>query len=166
MLTPFERSVVRAIAGEWDRAGCDPPMMYPYDRVLVARRAVDRVGFDFGEDPRLLAALLGIRIVPARANFCGGELAGRDAIFLSYSSDRHLRGLRIFHGVAHALLLREGWEHSHADVWLLTGELVACAHVCTALELEELRRRAHAPAWFVEAWVPMARQLGRHRQVA
>lgn len=156
----LKRSLELLLDGRADQAGLEAPRMYPYDRVHLARRALDATGFELGEDPRLLAVRLGIRTAGVAPRGCGAESSTSDTVAYVWSPDRRERGLRIFHGLAHALLLRERWEHSHADAWLVTCELVA-----PAAELgrddDELVRLAHAPEWLVERWATVGRRLGR-----
>ena len=162
-MTP--RKLHHLIAGRWERAGVDPPIMYPYDRVHTARRAMERAGHTFWDDPRDLAIGLGMKVAPFNTRGCGVEIATRDTVLYRWSPDRRERGIRILHGTAHALLLREDWEHTEADAWLLTLELAAPAHECRALGPEEVAREAHAPSDIVFAWHPVAASLGRPRLV-
>jgi hypothetical protein len=162
-MTP--RKLQHLIAGRWERAGVDPPVMYPYDRVHLVCRAMDRAGHTFWDDPRDLAAGLNLKTAPFRAKGCGVELAGEGVVAFQWCADRRERGLRILHGIAHAELLREKWEHTEADVWLVTLEFAAPMHECRDLDTEEVAREAHAPADLVRLWHPVARTLGQPRLV-
>ncbi len=136
--------------------------MHPGDRVLVASRAADRAGFTLGDDPRSLAAALNLRVVTMRAGPCGGEVTDGRSIGLSWNPDRRARGLLLFHGIAHALLLREGWhDHTHGDVWLLTLELAVPKADCDSRDPDEISRLAHAPEHLVREWVALSARLWR-----
>lgn len=150
--------------GRFAESGIDRPLMYPGDRVLTAERALANTGIEFGDDPRTLAARLGIAVVPGVARDCGGEFIQGDAVLVRWMPDRRDRGLRIFHALAHALLLRGGWEHSHGDVWMLTGDLAVPRRAGRLYDVGELVRCAHAPEAFVIAWLRVAERFGRRAE--
>jgi hypothetical protein len=66
------------------------------------------------------------------------------------SRDGATEALRILHELAHLMLQRLGWRHSHADVWILALALAAPRsmmrdhHPTSALVLAGLSR---LPAW-------------------
>lgn len=151
--------ILRALRGEWATSGYDHPRMHPWDRVRVAERARALTGLRYDADPRDLAIALGLRVGPARVRCCGGEVTADSFILYEWSPDRQERGLRVLHGIAHVLLRREKWDHAHADVLLLSGDL-AVPRCELARDDAELERTVHAPTWFTAAWLPQSRKLG------
>jgi hypothetical protein len=147
------------LEGQFEQAGLERPRMYPWDRVHIARRALANANVEFGDDPRLLAARLGIPTCVGDARGCGGEMAAPTGVVVGSRLGRRWRGLLTWHGLAHVLL--EGWDHSHADVWLLTGDLALPLRDCRLVEVDELVRRAHAPREFVERWLRVTSRLGQ-----
>ena len=148
------------LAGQAARAGLPPPRMYPWDRVRLAERAYS--GEPWGTSPRTIAALNGIRLAAAPLHGCGGEIAAGGLVLVSAHRDPRELALRQWHGLAHVLLAREAWAHSESDVWLLTLELAVPRRVADRPD-EELLGGAHAPAWAIRRWLPVARSLGRQK---
>lgn len=112
------------LAGRWDAAGVGPVLTEPGDRREIARRA--RMDFDGDplRHPMRFARHLGIEPVIAPVRGCGGETGSDTRIYIRWNIDRAVVAERALHGVAHALFRREAWEHSEADAWLLTAELM------------------------------------------
>lgn len=148
------------LAGQCAQAGLDPPRCYPWDRVRVAERAYAAAGATWGASPRTVATGLGIALVAAPVRGCGGEVASGGVVLVADHRDPRERVLRQWHGLAHALLTREDWRHSEADVWLVTLEL-ACPRAVLGRPDDELLAGSHAPAWALRRWLPLARTLGR-----
>lgn len=142
--------------GDWNRADFGSPFMYPGDRIEVARRAHNIANLWAYPDPRYLAVELELRLCPTLWLPCGGEAANSDEVFFVPTTDRQQCGLGIYHGCAHALLFREGWRHSEADVWWLTGDLAIPGPMLRCHPLEEIEREAYVPPWFARAWHPVA----------
>lgn len=165
MTTP-RRHLELGLDGRWEQAGLEPPRLYPYDRVHLARRARDRAGVGWDADPRALAAALGLRVTPGRPRGCGGEATDGTGAAYVWCADRQERGLRVLHGLAHALLVRDRWDHSHADAWLLTCELAVPHDVCRVLIDDEIVRLAHVPEWFARRWSTVSRRLGARAREA
>lgn len=66
------------------------------------------------------------------------------------SKDRATEWLRILHELAHWMLMREGWSHSHGDVWLLTLALGAPKSLLERVRPEcgvALAGESGLPAW-------------------
>jgi hypothetical protein len=156
----LSRALQLILDGQFEQAGLERPRMYPGDRILVARRAYDATGFELGEDPRDLAEQLGLRIAPGHGRSCAGETAGDGTVRYVWSPDRRGRGLSVFHGLAHELLRIEGWEHTHADVWMLTGDLAIPSNR-RLFDVDEVVRRAHVPEAFALRWITLAARFGR-----
>lgn len=138
--------------------GALPTRLYPWDRVRLASRALR--GHAHGTPPSVLAESLGVRLFTGRTRGCGGEVMSGDVVVVGHHADHRVRALLAWHGIAHVLLQREGWEHEEGDAWILTMEL-ACPHAVAAEDLEELVATTWAPEQVVRAWVPIARTLGR-----
>lgn len=133
--------------------------MYPGDRAVVAERALARTGFAFGDDPRRLVLDLGLMVLPGSTAGCGGEATDGVRIAVRWSPDRRVRGLRVFHGIAHALLVRERWEHSHADAWLVTMDLAVPRAVARSRSAEDIVAQAHVPEALARGWAAAAAKL-------
>jgi hypothetical protein len=152
----LQRMVSRIVA----RAGTmadGGPIMWPGDRQQAARRARNASEWTFEHDPRWFAYSLGLRVGKSAHVPCGGEVTGFGVVVYQDTSDRQDRGLRVYHGIAHALLEREDWTHTEADAWLLTLELAIPPSALREHGIEHVRRVAHAPAWAVDLWAPFAR---------
>lgn len=108
------------LAKGWRGAQCDPPRLWPGDRRQIARRAFDATGLARGCDLVQLAKALGIKVVCMAVRGCGGELTDGNIIIYRWHPDERVRRERVAHGLAHALLVREKWEHSETDALLLT----------------------------------------------
>lgn len=145
------RGIERLFTGRWADSGFGAPLMYPGDRIQVARRALEAAELWPCADPRHLAVESGFKVCACRVRDCGGETTDGETIFYRWHPDRRVRGLLLAHGLAHALLIREGWEHSEADAWWLTADLVM-AGALAVMDLEQVVREAHAPEWFVRAF--------------
>lgn len=150
--------VERLFAGRWAETGCGAPMLWPGDRVLVARRALDEADLWPCPDPRHIAAELGFLVCACRVYDCGGETTDGRTIFYRWHPDRRERGLLLAHGLAHAILMREGWAHSETDAWWVTADLVTAGGLST-MPLEQVVREAHAPEWFVRAFAAVSRPV-------
>lgn len=116
-------------AGRWDEAGAGPVLTEPGDRREIARRA----RLDFDDEPLrrpfAFARHCGFEPIIAPVRGCGGELGTDRIIYIRWHIDHETLALRALHGVAHALFRREGWEHSEADAWLLTADLIRPNHL-------------------------------------
>lgn len=94
--------------------------------------------------------------------FDGIALAEFDMVIVRPSHDPALLALRILHELAHLLLDRTRWAHSHGDVWVLTlalaapGSVLRGARPTTALDLAALAR---VPAWVAAARLAMRETL-------
>lgn len=82
-------------------------------------------------------------------------------VIVRYSRDNATLALRILHELAHLVLERFGWRHSHADVWYLTLALAAprsllgSRHAANGNALD-LAALAGIPAWAAAARLSMA----------
>ncbi len=85
---------------------------------------------------------------------CGSPCASDgQRIFVSPSVDLQLEGLRLWAGIAIALLTRARIDHRQPDVWLLAAELAAPARTMTLLgPLRVMRAQRQAPSWFLRDW--------------
>lgn len=113
------------VARGWSGAGCVPPLLWPGDRRQIAARALDAAGLDKGAHPLDVARGLGIAVLRTLVRDCGGECTDGLRILYRWHADRDTRRLRMAHGLAHALLVREAWDHSETDALLLTLDFLA-----------------------------------------
>lgn len=116
----MQRKLRNLVRLGWSDAHCEPPKLWPGDRRQIARRAFNASGFPRGSDPVAIAKVLGFRVrcVPVRG--CGGEITDGLHIIFRWHSDPLERRFRVAHGLAHALLMREAWDHTETDALLLT----------------------------------------------
>ncbi len=122
----MQRQITRALDVGWQIAQLDPAQLYPGDRVQIARRAYDAAGLMPGVDPRMLAVALGFRLSRcAWLADCGGEVTDGAIILYRPHLNPRTEQCRVAHGLAHALLMREGWAHGESDALLLTSDLVS-----------------------------------------
>lgn len=76
-------------------------------------------------DPRLLARANGFALIPATSlDQCGGPNRAQVLVY-SCRPDRREQGHGVCHALAHGLLVRGEFEHSHSDVYALTLALMA-----------------------------------------
>lgn len=147
-------AALRALRGQ------TPTRLHPWDRVLIARRALD--GHPHGTTPRTVSTGLGVRLLVGRPRGCGGECVSGDSVVVRHHHDPRERALLAWHGLAHVLLTREGWDHDEGDAWLVTLELAVPQSVL-GLPDETLVERSWCPERVVRAWLPLARRLGLRR---
>lgn len=154
------------IAGQWAEAGEGEPRVSHDDRVQIARRWISRACYSFGSDPRAFALALGLHLLPTDDRECGGDEGYGDTIEYAWHRERRIRGLRILHAIAHHLLQRENWRHTHADAFLLTLELALPQVYVRALPVAEAVRDAVVPGELVAAWWELSRRMIEHRECA
>lgn len=65
-----------------------------------------------------------MRIVKADVRGCGGECTDGHMVLYRWHPDPSELRARLAHGLAHALLVREGWAHSEADALMLTHDFI------------------------------------------
>lgn len=157
----LSRKLALILAGQFEQAGVERPQLYVGDRVTIARRALANACFEFGDDPRVLAVRLGMTVAPGRPRGCGRESVGDGVLQYRADLDRRERGLVIGHGIAHELLARDRWNHSHGDVWMLTGDLLVPLPAARLYDASEIVRCAHAPEDFTRRWLALAARFGR-----
>lgn len=107
----------------WDACRLPPPHLWPGDRRQIAARAWDQAGLERGADPRHLAVRLGFRVYRLDIRDCGGECTDGYRIVYRPHPNRFVEQLHVAHGLAHALLQREAWDHSETDALFLTADL-------------------------------------------
>lgn len=102
-------------------------------------------------DPRVLAVALGFELIPrAPRGLCGeGTALGR--IAFRADPNRQTQGLRVLHGLAHAILHEERETNTDADAWVLTGLLAVPLRFVSLALSEPERATTHVPSWFVDA---------------
>lgn len=121
------KQVGRVLALGWADAGVEPPRLWPGDRREIARRARDTALAVLGRDvrgPADLARALGFRVHCLPGAGTGGECTSGVHVIYRWSDDFMVRRYRVAHGVAHALLVHEQWDHSETDALLLTLDLI------------------------------------------
>jgi hypothetical protein len=142
-------------------AGLPAPAMQPWDRVELVRRTYANACAEFGDSPRTIAARLGIRMGAVARLPVTCEVQVDDTVLVEADLDKAEAALMAWHGIAHVLTKREGWEHTHADVWLLSLELAAPLRAIREHGADPVLRYAHAPAWALRPWLDVAQRLER-----
>ena len=104
----------------WERAGVEPPRLWPDERRTIARVTRNRAPLPVVTGPKQLARALGIAVHCLPVRGCGGELTDGVRLVYRWHPDPAERRARVAHGLAHAVLVREGWDHSETDALLLT----------------------------------------------
>lgn len=150
------QKVEKLFTGDWVGARLGAPTMYPRDRAEVAVRAWSQADLWPFCDPRQLAVELGFVVGCVGIATCGREGTADGVIWYRGHADRRERGLALLHGLSHALLAREGWRHSEADAWWLTGDLAVPRAVLRSCDADEIARNTHAPEWFSRSFVAVA----------
>lgn len=149
-LTPTRVACIFAedYAGANVEPPCLPPRRYELDAAAIhdrARRPTD------WPDPRGVALAWGLRVVPA--NMGRGASTDGQTIYYrpSLALDPRLRGLLIWHEIAHCYLRRCEPDATESDAWFLTGACVLSWRNACHLSTEELMdRQRYAPEWFLE----------------
>lgn len=140
----LQRRIEIVLAGQHERAGLAPPLHDLTTLRSLARRARDysmAPGRD--PDPRWIAVALGFRLLPRAPRGMCGEGFARGVIAFRPDVDASMQGLRVFHGLAHAILWDEADDNNEADAWILSALLPP-------------HPSAHAPSWLTAA----ARDVG------
>lgn len=110
----------RLVSKGWLAGGFDAPRMWPRERRLIAQTTRNGLALRPDAGPKEIARALGIKIYCLPLRGCGGELTTKDHIFYAWHRDPVERRRRIAHGLAHAILLRGGYDHTETDALLLT----------------------------------------------
>lgn len=92
---------------------------------------------------------LGLRLLPRRPFGTGGEALRGDVVAYDPTLSSRDVSLLCAHACAHHLLNRETDPHEHADVWLLTAQMLVSHEAAHAWPEYEILARAHAPEWLV-----------------
>jgi hypothetical protein len=154
----MQQYVKRVLLGQLGLSGIDRGFLDIEDARLVAHRAYSKVDRDFTGKPWDLIWGLGIiPVVMGNIGVCR-ELADSNRIVYRHLINPRERYLALFHGIAHIILRREGWEHSEPDVWLVTAELAAPWGAIQGLGLETVLKKSTVPAWLVHAWALARKQ--------
>lgn len=152
--------------GLYSDAGVEPPLLGAGEWVQIARRARDEA-----QRPRLivppvhLAVALGIPLtnhVPTGAR----EVTDGRRIWFRRHADPRVEGPPIFHGIAHVIAARWGYEHREADAWGIALELVWPMELALRAPsiAAAVRLQPHAPTWMLAVAVETA--LARLRAAA
>lgn len=118
------------------------------DEILATEVSLHHALLNF-PDPRQLVYACGFRTCPAR-ELTACQSTDRTVNY-SWAEDERERGLRIFHGLAHAMLLRARMPVTERHAWSLTKELVVPrAWIRAGSSAEDLSMvQRHAPPWFL-----------------
>jgi hypothetical protein len=148
----LRRYVQHILAGDYDRAELEPPRFGYRDLHHLARCAIEKAGRPRPfADPRHYVAALGLRLLPRAPRGLCGEGSALDVVAFRWDPDPQVRGPRVMHGLAHAILRTETGASNDADAWTLTGQLFV---LDTQIGLARARPDlacAHAPLWLVAA---------------
>jgi hypothetical protein len=147
----LERYVTKILRGEDE---CRP--LWARDALeSLARRSLARAGRPAFADPRHLAIALDFELLPrAPPGLCGEGMA-RGLIAYAWSPDPREVGLRVGHGLAHALLQQQFDASNDADAWVLTAMLLLPRAAVQTRPPDEVERCARAPLWFVREALPL-----------
>jgi len=143
----MDRTQLRMIfLGRWFDAGVEPPNTSPADRRGMARWMREKCARPtLFPDPLHFVVKLGLRPVERRITGFGCECTDGHTIVYPPFDDARERGVRLYHGLAHCILLRHGWIHSEADAWLLTGELAL--PTCEARRVRTIEEAFEEQQW-------------------
>lgn len=150
-MATLERYVTGILRGEGE-----PAPMWDRDALeSLARRSLARAGRPPFADPRHLAVALGFELLPRSPPGLCGEGTARGLIAYAWSADPREVGLRVGHGLAHALLHHQFDGSNDADAWVLTAFLLLPRSAVQTYPSDAVEARAHAPVWFVRAGLPL-----------
>lgn len=121
----------------------------------LAKRALAQASRPTFSDPRHLAVALGFELLPRAPSGLCGEATARGLIAYMWSADPREVGLRVAHGLAHALLGRQFEASNDADAWVLTAFLLVPRSAVHTLPPSVVEQHARAPVWFVRAALPL-----------
>lgn len=146
----FCRYVQAILRGDYCAARVEPPRFSLADLGELARAALLKAARPRPfPDPRHVAVALKLKLISrAPRGLCGeGTALGRVAF--RWDPDPQVLGMRVMHGVAHAILDGDSGPSSDSDAWQLTGLLFVPEHrVALARERLDLAT-VHAPPWLV-----------------
>jgi hypothetical protein len=118
-------------------------------------------------DPRAWARRAKFRLHVRKVRDCSKELTSGDHVMYPPTTNKRLRGILVWHAVAHGILKRYKIAHTEADVWLLTAEL------CCPMSLVKnwgvdlvIEYQDHAYVWFCGGWVRMNIRAKKRLQAA
>ncbi len=147
LLTPLR--VIYIFTGEYDRAEVEPPVLPLRQYEQSARQIHDQAGRPTDwPDPRGVAIEWGWRVVPMKA---GRASTTGETIFYRASAQPRMRGLMVWHEIAHCYLREAYPDCGEADAWLLTGALVLSWRHAKMPREWAIDRQSHAPDWFLDA---------------
>lgn len=122
----------------------------------LARRALATASRPLFADPRHIAIALGLELLPRAPPGLCGEGTARGIVAYAWSADHRDVGVRVGHGIAHALLHRQFDPSTDADAWALTAMLLVPRAAVQTHRVDELVRLARAPEWIVLAGISLA----------
>jgi hypothetical protein len=151
-LMPLRTHVEHVLAGRYDRAGVPRPQLELADLEWLARQAHGYAGLPtIFPDPRHIAVAIGLRLLPRAPRGVCGEGVANGVIAFRPDPDGGTQGLRVFHGLAHAILLEERQVTGDGDAWALTALLIVPPRSAEHVRANMDAACAHAPRWMVEA---------------
>lgn len=148
------RTLIRLISGA--ATDLEPPRLEAAEHRLVAARVRE-----LAARPRLVcdpvhyAVRLGFAVVDRAPSGVGGEVTDGEVILYRWHQSPRVRGVRVAHGLAHAVLVMWRWPHTEADAWLLAAELLWPSELSRTVHCAATgaRLQPHAPAWLIEAQI-------------
>lgn len=104
-------------------------------------------------DPVHYAVRLGFVVLDRVPQGVGGESTDGTTILYRWHESPRIRGLRVAHGLAHAVLVMGRWSHTEADAWLVAAELLWPTEMARRVGCPTAgaRLQPHAPRWLIEA---------------
>lgn len=104
-------------------------------------------------DPLHYAVRLGFVVLDRVPQGVGGETTDGTTILYRWHESPRIRGLRVAHGLAHAVLVMGRWAHCEADAWIVAAELLWPTEMARRVGCPATgaRLQPHAPRWLIEA---------------
>lgn len=151
-----QREIMACLRGRWNEARMEPPR---HDRAVwrgIAEQVREKT-----KRPKLLtspehhARRLLIEVLDRLPTGIEGECCSVTRIYFAPHEDQRIEGLRIAHGLAHVVLARWEWEHSEADAWHVTAEILFPSFLAARIHSPYVAARLQpwAPTWFLEAYL-------------
>lgn len=153
----LRKYVQHILAGNYDRAGVEPPCFPLRDLHELARAAIAKAARPRPfPDPRHVVAALDLQLLPRAPKGLCGEGSTLNTVAYRWDPDPQLRGTYVMHGLSHSILKSESGASNDADAWTLTGCLFVLDHQVKLAAESTALATAHAPLWLIAARIIQA----------